>query len=76
MWDSTLGASREEPVSVQRLLLLHRHLLHGGLRGRHPPHLALPAAGGHHDLCGAGGAASAGRDPGRVRHSREMEGAW
>lgn len=62
MWDPAPRAGGEKPVALQLLLLLHRHLLHGGLRRRHPPHLALPAAGGHHDLRGSGGAASAGRD--------------
>ena len=75
LWHPAPGAG-EAPVPVQVLLLLHRHLLHRGLRRRHPPDLALAAAGGLPHLCGAGGAASAGRDPGRVRHSREMEGAW
>lgn len=54
------GASRREPVPAHRLLLLHRHLLHRGLRRRDAQDLAVAAARGHHDLRGAGGAAAAG----------------
>lgn len=54
------GAGRREPVAPHVLLLLHRHLLHGGLRRRHPQDLAVPAAGGRHDLRGPRGAPAAG----------------
>ena len=60
MWNPTPGASRQKPLSLQLLLLLHRHLLHRGLRRCHTSYMALPAAGGHHDLRGSGSAASAG----------------
>lgn len=60
MRDPAPGACRQEPLPLQLLLLLHRHLLHCGLRGCDPADLALPAAGGHHDLRGSGGAPSAG----------------
>lgn len=76
MWHSAPGASREESHPLQLLLLLHRHLLHCGLRGRHSSHMALPAAGGHYDLRGPGGAAPAGTpalllsNPHSVRHAQ------
>lgn len=60
MWNPAPGASRQKPLSLQLLLLLHCHLLHRGLWGCHAPYMALPAAGGHHDLRGSGSAASAG----------------
>lgn len=61
MWNPAPGASGQKPLPLQLLLLLHCHLLHRGLWRCYAPHMALPAAGGHHDLCGSGGAASAGR---------------
>lgn len=60
MWDPAPGTSRQEPLPLQLFLLLHRHLLHRRLWRRHPADMALPAAGGHHDLRGSGGAAPAG----------------
>lgn len=60
MWDPAPGAGGQKPLPLQLFLLLHRHLLHRGLRGRDPEDMALPAAGGHHDLRGSGGAAPAG----------------
>lgn len=60
MRDPAPGACRQKSLPLQLFLLLHRHLLHRRLRGRDPADLALPAAGGHHDLRGSGGAASAG----------------
>lgn len=60
MWDPAPGAGGQKPLPLQLFLLLHRHLLHRGVRGRDPEDMALPAAGGHHDLRGSGGAAPAG----------------
>lgn len=65
--DPAPGACRQKPLPLQLFLLLHRHLLHRRLRGRDPADMALPAAGGHHDLRGSGGAASAGE--GRPREA-------
>lgn len=61
MWNPAPGAGGQKPLPLQLLLLLHRHVLHRRLRRRHAAHMALPAAGGHHDLRGSGGAAPAGR---------------
>lgn len=61
MWNPAPGASGQKSHPLQFLLLLHCHLLNCGLWRRHSPHMALPAPGGHHDLCGSGGATSAGR---------------
>lgn len=60
MWNPASGAGGQKPLPLQLFLLLHRHLLHRRLWGRHPADMALPAAGGHHDLRGSGGAAPAG----------------
>lgn len=68
MRDPAPGACRQKPLPLQLFLLLHRHLFHRGLRGRDPADMALAAAGGHHDLRGSGGAASAGE--GRLRGAR------
>lgn len=65
MWDPAPGAGGQKPLPLQLVLLLHRHLLHRRLRGRDPTDMAVPAAGGHHDLRGSGGATPAGgRRPG------------
>lgn len=60
VWNPASGAGGQKPLPLQLFLLLHRHLLHRRLWGRHPEDMALPAAGGHHDLRGSGGAAPAG----------------
>lgn len=60
LWNPASGKSRETTVAVRLVLFLHRYLLHGGLRGRHAPDLALQAAGGHPHLRCPGGAPAAG----------------
>lgn len=60
LWNPASGKSRETTVAVRLILFLHRYLLHGGLRGRHAPDLALQAPGGHPHLRCPGGAAAAG----------------
>lgn len=65
------GARGRQPVPADVFLLLHRHLLHRGLRRRDAQDLAVPAAGGHHDLRGPRGAPAAGVSPARrVREGR------
>lgn len=66
------GARGRQPVPADVLLLLHRHLLHRGLRRRDAQDLAVPAAGGHHDLRGPRGAPAAGVSP--ARRGREGRG--
>lgn len=76
MWNPAPGASGEKPLPLQLLLLLHCHLLHGGLRRRYAPHMALPAAGGHHDLCGPGGVALAGSKVSKSAPERLPQELW
>lgn len=59
--DPASGTSWKTTFPVWLLLLLHRHLLHCWLWGRHTPNLALPAASGHSHLCCLGGASTAGK---------------
>lgn len=61
LWDPASGTSWKTTFPVRLLLLLHRHLLHCWLWGRHAPDLALPAASGHSHLCCLSGAPTAGK---------------
>lgn len=61
LWHPALRKSRWKPLPLQVLLLLHCHLLHGGLWWCHTQDLAIAAACGYHDLCGPGCIAIAGK---------------
>lgn len=61
LWDPASGTSWKTTFPVWLLLLLHRHLLHCWLWGRHAPDLAFPAASGHSHLCCLSGAPAAGK---------------
>lgn len=60
LWDSAPGASGEESHAIWRFIFLHRHFLNCWLWRCNAQNLAVSVTGGHHDLCGAGGAAAAG----------------
>lgn len=60
VWNPAPGASRQKPVPLQFLLLLHRHVFHCGLWRCDSTHMAFTAASGHHDLRGSRGATPAG----------------